>query len=210
MRLKQEWNNPANELMILNWEAIWHAMHENLGKARLRMARWYDKNHQQGPEFMAGDEVMLDRRNVQTKRPMNKLDHKKFGPFKVIKVVGKRAYQLELPPQMKIHPVFHISLLETYRAPVDSQRRTEPPEIEEIEGEENYVVRKLADSRVNRNKKIVEYLVLWEGYDNEDATWEPYEHLEKTAQEALKDFHKRYPKKPKDRRVVGAVSMFSV
>jgi hypothetical protein len=33
---------------------------------------------------------MLDRRNVQTKRPMNKLDHKKFGPFKVKKAaVGK-------------------------------------------------------------------------------------------------------------------------
>ena len=50
---------------------------------------------------------------------------------------------------MKIHPVFHISLLETYRAPVDSQRRTEPPEIEEVEAEEKYVVRELADSRVN-------------------------------------------------------------
>ena len=57
------------------------------------MARWYDKHHQKGPEFKAGDLVMLDRRNVQTKRPMNKLDHKKMGPFKVLKTVGRRAYQ---------------------------------------------------------------------------------------------------------------------
>jgi len=178
-------------------------MGENLGKTRLRMARWYDKHHQKGPEFKAGDLVMLDRRNVQTKRPMNKLDHKKMGPFKVLKTVGRRAYQLELPSQMKIHPVFHINLLEPYRIPADSQRRIEPPEVEEIDGEENHVVREVADSRVNRSKKKVEYLVLWEGYEQEDATWEPWEHLRNSAEKALISFHKRYPRKPRDARVVG-------
>ena len=165
------------------------------------MAHWYDVNRQKGPEFMPGNEVMLDRRNVQTKRPMMKLDHKKFGPFKVKRAVGKRAYELVLPPTMKIHPVFHVSLLEPYRAPADPSRRAPPPEIEIIEGEENYVVREVADSRVNRQKKKIEYLVLWDGYDNEDATWEPWEHLRHTAVEALRDFHKRYPKKPQDKRV---------
>jgi hypothetical protein len=198
-----EWDNPASGVIVSQWESIWHSMKENLAKSRLRMSRWYDKHHQQGPEFTPGDEVMLDRRNVQTKRPMNKLDHKKFGPFKVKKAVGKRAYELELPPQMRIHPVFHIALLEPYKAPTDAQRRVDPPEIEEIEGEENYVLREVVDSRVNRRKKKVEYLVLWEGYEQEDATWEPWDHLQKSAEEALVDFHKRYPKKPRDARVVG-------
>ena len=104
--------------------------------------------------------VMLDRRNVQTKRPMNKLDHKKMGPFRIVKAVGKHAYELKLPLQMKIHPVFHVSLLEPYRIPADPERRVEPPKVEEIEGEENHVLKKVADSRVNRSKKRVEYLVL--------------------------------------------------
>ncbi len=198
-----EWDNPASTIRVSQWESIWQTMGENLGKTRLRMARWYDKHHQKGPEFKAGDLVMLDRRNVQTKRPMNKLDHKKMGPFKVLKTVGRRAYQLELPPQMKIHPVFHINLLEPYRIPADSQRRIEPPEVEEIEREENHVVREVADSRVNRSKKKVEYLVLWEGYEQEDATWEPWEHLRNSAEKALISFHKRYPRKPRDARVVG-------
>src|SRR5258706_14429493 len=103
---------------------------------------------------------MLDRRNVQTKQPMNKLDHKKFGPFKVKKAVRKMAYELELPPQMRIHPVFHIALLEPYKAPGDPMRRVDPPEIEEIEGEENHVLREVEDSRLNRKKKDVEYLLL--------------------------------------------------
>ena len=62
---------------------------------------------------------MLDRRNVQTKCSINKLDNKKFGPFKVLEAVGKRAYRLKLPQNMKIHPVFHTSLLEHYKAPSD-------------------------------------------------------------------------------------------
>jgi len=35
---------------------------------------------------------MLDLRIVQTKQPMNKLDHKRFGPLKVKKAVEKRAF----------------------------------------------------------------------------------------------------------------------
>jgi hypothetical protein len=84
-------------------------------KAKLRQKRWYDKHALEAPEYKLGDEVMLDRRNIQTKRPMNKLDHKKFGPFKVLEIVGKRAYKLQLPQNMGIHAVFHTSLLEPYK-----------------------------------------------------------------------------------------------
>jgi hypothetical protein len=155
-----EWDNPVSTFKVSQWEMTWQAMGENLGKTRLRMSRWYDNHHQKAPVFKAGDLLMLDHRNVQTMRPMNKLDHKKMGPCKVLQAVGKRAYKLELPPQMKIHPVFHVSLLESYNIPADPKRRIEPPEVEEIEGEENHVIREVADSRVKRNKKKIEYLML--------------------------------------------------
>jgi hypothetical protein len=53
----------------------------NLGRICLQMASWYEKHHQKGPEFNVGDLVMLDRRNIQIKQPMNKLDDKKMWPF---------------------------------------------------------------------------------------------------------------------------------
>ena len=33
-----------------------------------------------------------------------------MSPFKVLKRVGNQAYELELPPTMKMHDVFYVSL----------------------------------------------------------------------------------------------------
>ena len=38
------------------------------------------------------------------------------GPFKIIKSVEKLAYNLELPSNVKAHPIFHVSLLKKYVA----------------------------------------------------------------------------------------------
>ena len=41
-----------------------------------------------------------------------KLSHMYVGPYKILKRVGKVAYELELPAELAaVHPVFHISLL---------------------------------------------------------------------------------------------------
>jgi hypothetical protein len=56
----------------------------------------------------------LDGRNIQTRRPKDKLDHKKHGPFAIENVVLPTAMQPSLCQKWKIHNTFHISLLEPY------------------------------------------------------------------------------------------------
>jgi hypothetical protein len=54
----------------------------------------------------------LIQRNIQTKQPSTKLDHKKLGLFKIKKVTGLVNYELVLPKTMNIYLVFYILLLE--------------------------------------------------------------------------------------------------
>ena len=133
---------------------------------------------------------MVDKRNMGTRRPSKKLDHKKAGPFPITKVVGKRAFCLQLLEGSQAHPTFHVQLLEPYRVSREESGRHRPPTPEPIDGEVNYFVREIVQSRRNNRKKgkPTEYLVLWEGYPDEEGTWETYDKLKGTAEEALQEF----------------------
>ena len=92
------------------------------------MGRYYDKSKKTAPPFKAGDLVILNGKNVRTRRAAKKLDAKLFRPFKVVKLVDRSgmSVELELPKRWRVHNVFHTSLLETYRA---SAKRLHPPPI---------------------------------------------------------------------------------
>ena len=96
---------------------------------------------------------------------------------------------------MKIHPVFHITLLTKFEPDPHGREPERPPPITTEEGEEEYEVEEVLDSK-QKGRKRVEYLVKWEGYGIGEQTWEPQENLE-NSQEEVEKFHKRYPRKPK-------------
>ncbi|KAK3012455.1 hypothetical protein RJ639_010378 [Escallonia herrerae] len=81
-----------------------------LDKAGRKMKKWADKRRRQ-KEYNLGDMVMLKLLPQQFKsfRKVHKgLIQKYEGPFPIVAKVGKASYRLELPPKLKIHPVFHL------------------------------------------------------------------------------------------------------
>ena len=88
------------------------ALKEDLEFIAQRTAKHANKKRSEGPDLRKGGMVYLLRKNIKTKRPSDKLDHTKLGPFKIQEKLGPITFKLELPPHMRIHPVFHISLLE--------------------------------------------------------------------------------------------------
>jgi hypothetical protein len=56
--------------------------------------------------------VYLLRRNFIIKRLSSKLDYKKVGLFEIVEKLSNTNYRLSLPRIMKMHDIFHISLLE--------------------------------------------------------------------------------------------------
>ena len=91
---------------------------------------------------------------------------------------------------MRIHPVFHVSLLEPW-VPSSMLGRVvpHPPPLELIDDPE-FEVEAILDSKIMRNKLY--YLVDWLGYSPSHRTWEPIENLN-NAPELVTEFHQHYP-----------------
>ena len=47
---------------------------------------------------------MVDKRNIGTRRPSKKLDHKKGGSVPITKVIGNPAFRVQLPEGSQAHP----------------------------------------------------------------------------------------------------------
>src|SRR3954463_12436004 len=145
--------------------------------------------------FSVGNQVLLSTKNIdlasQANRPSRKLKHRFIGPYTVTQQISPVAYKLDLPTTLKIHPVFHVSLLKPYQQPTDYPHRETtsppPPEIT-INDDTEYEVEQILDDRTKRHKK--EYLVKWKGYPEYDSTWEPEDHLI-NAEEVIKDYEHR-------------------
>ena len=138
---------------------------------------------------------MVDKRNRGTRRPSQKLDHKKAGSFRITKVFGNRAFRVQLPEGSQQHPIFHVQLLEPYRVSREESQSERPPTPEPIDGEVNYVIPEIIESRRDNRKKEkpVEYFIIWEGYRDEEGTWETYDKLTGTEEEALQEFRAKNP-----------------
>ena len=55
--------------------------------------------------------VYLAIKNIIIKKPNKKFDYKYLRLYKVTKKISKNNYQLDLPLKVRIHLIFHISLL---------------------------------------------------------------------------------------------------
>jgi hypothetical protein len=136
---------------------------------------------------------------VKTTRPSSKLDYKLLGPYTIIKRVGSRAYKLDLPPNVKIHRVFHISLLE----PAQPTTKAIPGHIQPsplpiiLDDKEEWEVEEVVDSRHHRGK--IQYRVKWTGFHDPNTTWYSAENF-RNSQDAIPQFHTRYPGKPAPRQ----------
>ena len=90
--------------------------------------------------WQVGEQVWLEGRNLLLPYGSAKLAPRRHGPFKIIKVISPVAYELELPLQWKIHPVFHASLLTPYiETSAHGPNYTRPPP-DLVEGEVEWEV----------------------------------------------------------------------
>ncbi|KAE8694183.1 hypothetical protein F3Y22_tig00110788pilonHSYRG00591 [Hibiscus syriacus] len=127
-------------------------------------------------EFQEGDEVYLKlqpyRQTSLALRKNLKLAARFFGPYKIQKRIGQVAYKLELPPESKLHPVFHISLLKK-RIGKQGLTSINPPEVAS-DGQLKVYPATVLNRRVvrRRNQAVNQFLIQWMNMTPAYATWE--------------------------------------
>jgi hypothetical protein len=81
-------NDDTQEGYINHIVSVQGLVTRNLKATQEKMKRYANLKRKDAPEFKIGDLVMLDGKHIQTRRPKDKLDHKKHGPFAIEKVVS--------------------------------------------------------------------------------------------------------------------------
>jgi hypothetical protein len=106
-----------------------------------------------------------------------KLKQRYFGPYRITELINEVAVRLALPPQARLHDVFHVGLLKKFHgAPQEA-----PPPLPLVHHgaiipEPERAVRQ----RIARG--VQQILVQWKGQSSASATWEDIE-----------PFHAKYP-----------------
>lgn len=100
-----------------------------------------------------------------------KLSSKYYGPYTITARIGSIAYKLALPPESKVHPVFHVSLLKKKvgnRVVVQSR-------LPSTGSDGQFLVQPVAilqrQTVKNNNTVVIQVLVQWSNLPPEDATW---------------------------------------
>jgi ribosomal protein L21E len=155
------------------------SLQQNLLQAQQRMKKYADMNRTER-KFSEGDMVYLKmqpyRETALGLRNALKLSSKYYGPFRILKTVGKVAYQLQLPAGTKLHDVFHVNQLKRHLGPAAVPNPTLP--LLTPDGKVKVAPLAILQYRqVERNTgeyniAVPQWLIHWENMSPADATWE--------------------------------------
>ncbi|KAK2995018.1 hypothetical protein RJ640_012258 [Escallonia rubra] len=171
--------SPRAKSFSEEWRQNINLAHSYLEKAARRMKKHADKN-MRCQEFNVGDKVMVkllpqDRKFLRGRD--SRLLQKYEGPLTIVKKIGKMAYKMDPPNwwSRQLHPVFHVSMLKPfYEDTADPSRgQIRRPGLKpKVAGKR--IAQAILNDRVitTSRKRHQEYLVKWQGYMDEENTWE--------------------------------------
>ena len=133
---------------------------------------------------------MIIHKEHLNEKKYSKLNHKMIDSFKILKVL-ESACQLKLLSFMKIHNIFHISLLRSDSN--DSVQRQISSKTSSIvmNDEDEWELNDILNARKFRNK--IQFKTKWRNHSS-DNTWYPTDNFN-NAKEIVDEFYRQYSNK---------------
>eukprot|EP00253_Pinus_taeda_P034317 PITA_34317 len=161
--------------------AFWRTLFEGLG-TQLSFSTAYHLQTD-GQTERVGEHVYVrirPRKSTLQWSGCAKLAPRFCGPFQVLARIGPVAYQLALPSHIRVHNVFHVSVLKKYI--YDPKHIISWQDIQ-VEPEGEFLVEPVSilDRRkfVLRKRAITQVKVQWQHFGLDDATWEDEQNMRK-------------------------------
>src|SRR5258705_608036 len=124
---------------------------QSIAKAQECYQKYADEHRSLAPLLKIGDQVYVKAKYFCTTRPSKKLSKKNLGPYEVIAIPRSHSFTLHLLDHFRsVHPVFHISQLEPAQPDPFPQCAEPPPPPVEIDGDIEYEVSEILDSKMDR------------------------------------------------------------
>jgi hypothetical protein len=163
------------DTMLDSCQQLIDKLRRNLLKAQDKMKYFADQKRRD-VSFATGQFVYVRLRPYRQKSVTNsytKLSKRFYGPFRIIERIGQVAYRLELPPDSKIHPVFHCSILKLHHGPITESADLPPSAVDNHPLTEPLAI---IDHKwdTSTDPPTLMVLIQWKGHAPEDTSWEEW------------------------------------
>ncbi|KAF5775135.1 putative nucleotidyltransferase, Ribonuclease H [Helianthus annuus] len=178
--IRDSTTNATLEAQLLDRDTVLSLLRANLAKAQTRMKLQADK-HRRELSFDIGDWVYVKlqpyRQGSLRLQRHRKLGRRYFGPYQVIQKIGSVAYRLDLPPTAQIHSVFHVSVLR--KCVGQPTQQVTPLNLVDSTSTLLLIPHQILARRsiIRSGQTIPQSLIQWEGFSEQEATWEDDSHL---------------------------------
>jgi hypothetical protein len=169
---------------------IWYFIKKKLIDTQNTQKRYADRKRTFSSNYKLEDVIWLFTKNIKIERSFRKLNHKWIDSFNIKKML-KNVCQLNLSQSMKIHNIFHISLLR--KAATKSlihqiQSLSSSIVINEDE-KKKYEINDILDNQYHYEK--LQYRIVWTDHSS-NRTWYSTKNFQNHSKEILNDCHRRY------------------
>jgi hypothetical protein len=194
---KSEFISAGVEYFAVEMQELHSKIKERLQNSNQEYKHREDQ-HRREIQFEVGYLVLEHLRKERFPRgTYNNLKMKKIGSCKILRKFEASAYDIELPYDVGISPIFNIAYMYPYRVEEvgEEESQKEIQWVKQMLVAEKPQMEKIIDQRVSKNtwrKTYLEYLIKLKGPPIEYASWESEENIQKHAKTGARSHQQEF------------------